>query len=303
MKLPIFLLIFFATVCLLSGLSHATEEYAQKTGQSCSACHVDPAGGGELTSAGKAYQTTIHSGEKGSDTGYGKRILKLAVGFIHIMTGFFWFGTILYVHLVLKPKSAAKGLPKGEMLIGIYSMIIMAVTGAILAWFRVTSMDMLLHTRFGVLLTIKVALFLLMVLSALLVLLVVAPRLRGRNGQQVKEGDEGLTLEGLSLYDGKEGRSAYFAYGGRVFDATASRLWANGVHMGRHHAGSDLTEALKLAPHSEEKIMTMPVVGDLAVEEEATGMTMPQKVFIFMAYSNLAAVFGIVLILALWRWW
>ncbi len=114
------------------------------------------------------------------------------------MTSFFWFGTILYVHLVLKPKSAAKGLPKGEMLIGIYSMIIMAVTGGILVWFRVTSTDVLLHTRFGILLTIKVALFLTMVLSALFVLVIIAPRLRGRNGQQAKQGDEGFTLEGLS---------------------------------------------------------------------------------------------------------
>jgi hypothetical protein len=73
--------------------------------------------------------------------------------------------------------------------------------------------------------------------------------------------------------------------------------------MGRHHAGSDLTEALKLAPHGEEKVMAMPAVGDLSVQETHPNMTMPQKVFFFMAYSNLVAVFGIVLILALWRWW
>ncbi len=73
--------------------------------------------------------------------------------------------------------------------------------------------------------------------------------------------------------------------------------------MGRHHAGSDLTEALKLAPHGEDKIMAIPAVSNLSVEETCPGMTIPQKVFIFMAYSNLAAVFGIGLILALWRWW
>jgi hypothetical protein len=31
---------------------------AQKTGQPCSACHVNPAGGGGLTSAGQAYKAT-----------------------------------------------------------------------------------------------------------------------------------------------------------------------------------------------------------------------------------------------------
>jgi len=57
MKLSISLLFIIGVVCLLPRMSHATEEYAQKTGQSCGVCHVDPAGRGELTKAGRAYQS------------------------------------------------------------------------------------------------------------------------------------------------------------------------------------------------------------------------------------------------------
>ena len=300
---PAVFLFLALVVLLLPRPAMSTEEYAQKTGQTCGACHVDPSGGGELTSGGKAYRDTIHSGEAGSAQASGKRVFRLLTGFLHIITGFFWFGTILYVHLVLKPKSAAQGLPKGEMLIGLVSIAIMAVTGTILAHFRIATLDTLFDTRFGILLVVKIALFLVMALTALFVVLVIAPRLRRKKALQVAEGNGNFTLAQLSQFDGKEGRPAYFAYQGRVFDATASRLWANGVHVGRHQAGSDLTDALKLAPHIDDKIMAMPAVGALVMEAAASGMTMPQKVFFFMAYSNLAAVFGIILILALWRWW
>ena len=36
--------------------AEATPALAQKTGKACGACHKNPAGGGELTAAGKAYK-------------------------------------------------------------------------------------------------------------------------------------------------------------------------------------------------------------------------------------------------------
>jgi predicted heme/steroid binding protein len=303
MRLSLIFLSFFIALFIFSIGSYGTEEYAMKTGKSCGFCHVDPSGGGELTSAGKSYQASLHSGEGVSNTGSAKRIYRLVVGFIHILTGFFWFGTILYVHLVLKPRYAAKGLPKGEMAVGLVSMAVMAVTGSILAYFRVSSPEMLFHTRFGILLTVKIAIFLLMVISAMIVVLVIAPRFRKKKTTQIAAGKAELTPGELSQFDGTEGRPAYFSYGGKVFDATSSRLWKNGVHMGRHHAGADLTEELKLAPHGEDKIEAMPVAAMLVGKDEFSGITAPQKAFYVMAYLNLAAVFGIVFILALWRWW
>jgi predicted heme/steroid binding protein/uncharacterized membrane protein len=229
-------------------------------------------------------------------------LVRLIAGYLHILTAFLWFGTILYVHLVLKPAYASQGLPKGEVRVGLISMAVMAVTGAILFHFRVTSLQMLFHSWFGILLVIKIALFLVMVISALFVVLVIGPRLRNRQKQDAKGIGDSSTIEGLYQFDGREGKPAYFAYNGRVFDASASRLWKNGLHMGRHQAGCDLSEALKLAPHGEEKVLQMPVVAVLSKGEAGKRGTPQQRLFYIMAYMNLTIVFLIIAILALWRW-
>ena len=71
--------------------------------------------------------------------------------------------------------------------------------------------------------------------------------------------------------------------------------------MGRHNAGQDLTEALKLAPHGSDKIAALPDVGALLAQGEAKA-PLHERVFFFMAYMNLTIVFLIVFIVALWRW-
>lgn len=48
----------------------------------------------------------------------------LVIGCLHFLTAIFWFGTILYVHLVLKPAYAASGLPRDEMKVGIYLVMV-----------------------------------------------------------------------------------------------------------------------------------------------------------------------------------
>jgi len=57
---------------------------------------------------------------------------------------------------------AIRGLPKGEVRIGRASMVVMVVTGLILIYYRVPSLDVLTHTRFGILLLVKLGLFLLL---------------------------------------------------------------------------------------------------------------------------------------------
>lgn len=303
LKICLIALLTFGAFLLLPGSSPATEEYAQQTGQSCEVCHVDPFGGGELTAAGQAYQRTSQTATTSAEPGTAQRIFRLAVGFLHIVTGFFWFGTILYIHLVLKPKYAVGGLPKGEMLIGLVSMCIMAITGAILTYFRVSSLEMLFQSRFGTLLAVKIAIFITMVSAALFAVFVIAPRLRGKKLPRAATGKSELTAAELSQFDGKDGRPAYFAYEGQVFDGTASRLWKNGLHMGRHAAGEDLTDALKLAPHGKEKVLELPLVAKLVPGAAHGGMTLPQKIFYFLAYLNLTAVLCVLMVLSLWRWW
>jgi predicted heme/steroid binding protein len=72
-----------------------------------------------------------------------------------------------------------------------------------------------------------------------------------------------FTLDELKQYDGKEGRPAYIAYKGKVYDVTDNYLWIDGDHQGEHQAGKDLTEAMANAPHSEENLERVKLVGVL----------------------------------------
>lgn len=67
----------------------------------------------------------------------------------------------------------------------------------------------------------------------------------------------------LASYDGREGRPAYVAYKGKVYDVSSSFLWKEGRHQAGHKAGDDLTEAMGKAPHGEDFLSKFPVVGIL----------------------------------------
>lgn len=290
------------SIFLAPPLVCATEEYAKQTGKTCVICHRDPGGGGELTAAGVTFSVSYQVKAENLATGIYIKAFRLAIGYIHFLTAIYWFGTILYVHLILKPAYAASGLPRGEMKVGIISMIVMGFTGSILTFYRVTSFNTLLHTKFGILLLVKVALYLVMVLSALFVIIVIGPRLKAKRKEPLLPGrSDEFTPDDLTAYDGKDGHPAYFAFEGKVYDASPSKLWKQGTHMGRHDAGNDLTEALNLAPHGREQITSMMAVGKLIT---ATPRKAPlhERVFFFMAHMNLTIVFIIVLILSLWRW-
>lgn len=300
-RAALLLLAAFLAVALFPSRGGGTEEYAAQTGKACGFCHLDPSGGGELTAEGKAFlRSRAAAGRAVPEMGGVRRVVRFAAGFLHLFTAVLWFGTILYVHLLLKPSYAAHGLPRGELTVGWASIVVIAATGGILTAFRLRSPADLLHTRFGILLTIKIALFLVMVSTAVIVTFVIGPRLkRRRTAVDARDGD--LTLEELSRYDGKEGRPAYFAFRGRIFDASGSRMWKGGTHLGRHPAGFDLTDALKQAPHGEDKIVALPAVGALAAGAPASKPP-HLKVFYFLTYFNLVLVLAILFVISLWRW-
>jgi predicted heme/steroid binding protein len=296
--LALTLLIFFPHILF------ATEEYAEKTGKECISCHVDPTGGSELTEEGEEFQKNFDSGNDGiNKISKGISVLRFICGYLHILTAIFWFGTILYVHLVLKPAYAAGGLPKSEVRVGLASMVIMLVTGIILTVIRVDSFEMFFYTRFGILLLIKIGLFLIMMLAALFAVFFIGPKLRRVVGAGKHGTIKDMTSNDLSYYDGKEGRPGYIAYDGTIYDVSKSGIWYDGVHFFRHPAGADLTRFLSQAPHGEEKILKMPKMGQLVVSEVKNANLKFRKIFYFLAYFNLTIVFLIVLILALWRWW
>jgi len=75
-----------------------------------------------------------------------------------------------------------------------------------------------------------------------------------------------LTREELKKYDGSNG-VAYVTYQGKVYDVSQSFHWKRGIHQVMHHAGCDLTEALKKAPHGHEMLDKFPIVGELLDQE------------------------------------
>ena len=70
----------------------------------------------------------------------------------------------------------------------------------------------------------------------------------------------------LEKFDGNNGRPIYVAYKGKVYDVSNSKLWKNGLHMKRHHAGHDLTTDIQGAPHEPDVLDRYPQVGTLKKE-------------------------------------
>jgi predicted heme/steroid binding protein len=72
-----------------------------------------------------------------------------------------------------------------------------------------------------------------------------------------------ITKNELAQNNGRDGKPAYVAFKGTVYDVSASAFWMDGDHMGAHQAGKDLTEEMELAPHREETLQRMKNVGVL----------------------------------------
>jgi predicted heme/steroid binding protein/uncharacterized membrane protein len=70
----------------------------------------------------------------------------------------------------------------------------------------------------------------------------------------------------LEKYDGKNGMPVYVAYKGNVYDISDSKLWRNGLHMKRHHAGRDMTTDIQGAPHEPDVLERFTQVGTLKKE-------------------------------------
>jgi predicted heme/steroid binding protein/uncharacterized membrane protein len=281
----------------------ATPDYARQTGLACGQCHIDVIGGGALTAQGEQFLVELKSKGQYRSLSLAQHLIRLTIGYLHMLSAIIWFGTIMYVHVLLKPAYASKGLPKGELRLGWISMIVILITGVLLTVARVSSLDMLFTTRFGVLLSIKIFLYLIMLSSAVVVTVFIGPKLRVQKALASPLEGGACTPQDICQYDGRGGRPAYIAYKGIIYDVTKSKLWKNGSHVTKHNAGRDLTDLLKTAPHGEDKVLSLPEVGRLLATGEKADKPFYLRLFFFFAYMNLVLVFIITFIIALMRWW
>ena len=102
-----------------------------------------------------------------------------------------------------------------------------------------------------------------------------------------------MTIEELARFDGGDGRAAYVAVGGVIYDVSTSPRWKGGQHEGRHQAGQDLSDELKSAPHLRTVIERFPVVGKIDRKivrkpQPATGI--PLLSIIIMAFVALLLI-------------
>ncbi len=71
-----------------------------------------------------------------------------------------------------------------------------------------------------------------------------------------------FTEEELRAFDGSDpNKPVYFAYKGKVYDATDNPLFTDGMHF-EHPTGCDLTDYIEEAPHGDEVLEELPVVGE-----------------------------------------
>ena len=86
-----------------------------------------------------------------------------------------------------------------------------------------------------------------------------SPRLGAKDTGKMHE----FTPADLARCNGQDGAPAYIAYKGKVYDVTDSFLWRRGRHQVLHQAGEDLTDSLDLAPHGEDLLERVPIIGIL----------------------------------------
>ena len=106
-----------------------------------------------------------------------------------------------------------------------------------------------------------------------------------------------MNLAELAEHDGRDGRRAYIAVNGTVYDVTDSPRWEEGLHPPDHQAGKDLTEELAKAPHVRTVIERFPVIGSL--EEEATAQTTSGSGKVTLGIIIAAIILAVVIFLVL----
>ena len=278
---------------LLESSARATTEFTCETGQSCGTCHEDPQGGSTLTLEGERFRAAGYVMDEESRLSLWKTVFRFSMGFLHILAVIVWFGTIFYVHLFIKPRSLTSGLPRGEVLLGRACIVTVTVTGVILTVMRVPSLRMLWATTFGIVWIVKVSLFVVMVAIA-----AVATTWLNR---RMREGQRELSEAPPLAADAKEGGPAHLIFQGELYDVSESKLWAKGTHMGRHYAGSDLTEAMADAPHGPEVLERVKKLGPAPALKNKTA-SQAVRTFVVLAYVVLGVMLAILLCVAYWNW-
>ena len=291
---------------------HATEQYAAQTGKGCLFCHQESTGG-PLNTVGFAY---IKNGYKypipeqilnkaDAQQRPLHKTLRFIIGYLHLLAAVVFCGAIFYIHLFVRPSRLIGGIPKHERILGVTCMMTLALTGVYLTWARISRWQQFFDNTFGLMLFIKILLFLIMAGIGIAAITVIHRRMQRAaiKAPEALPDADSITRANLSYFDGTKDKPAYVVINKKIYDVTTNPKWKGGRHVGKHGTGMDLTEALKGAPHSAEVLKNVTYVGKITeAQEMARGLTFAQKTFIKMVYANLIIVFLILACITVWRW-
>ena len=152
----------------------------------------------------------------------------------------------------------------------------------------------LVHTTFGIVLMIKVGLFLVMLFIAVLVNTYIHRHLK-RDADQAAQAPAPAAGH-------PDWPHTHLIYDGQAYDVSHSKLWPGGEHMRRHQAGEDLTEAMAAAPHGPEVLERLPKLGAGWPPAEAKAgpeLGPTARLLVVLSYVVLGAMVGVLLCLAL----
>lgn len=88
-----------------------------------------------------------------------------------------------------------------------------------------------------------------------------------KNKDPYQETQKEFTLEELAYYDGSEGRPAYVAVNGLVYDVSLNATWGGGTHFGLY-AGKELTQEFNGCHQNKSILNKLPIVGVLKNKNE-----------------------------------
>lgn len=300
-------------VCLAYPASlFAKYEYALSAGKGCVFCHADN-NGGPLKDTGLAYikngyKYPIPANLMQNTHGSFYKFIRFLLGYLHIIAAVLLGGAIFYVHVFIGPSQLTSGIPKNERKLGLVCLATLAVTGVFLTCDRIGSPRHFFDNTFGIILFIKIMLFVLMITLAVIAVTYIHRRMKEdfeskKSGGKGAQGGE-ITRADLSKYNGEDGRPAYVLCNNVVFDVSGSAKWKGGRHFGKHSAGTDLTEALKGAPHDAAVLERVKRVGEIAGGSPDAPEEMPfaRRIFVKMAFTNFIIVFLIFMCVAMWHW-
>ena len=305
-RFAVLLTVIGLTSLLVPGQATARPEFAQFTGNPCSACHISPQGGGPLKPEGEEFRKSLKDLNipiaANLRISTGQRLLHLALYLLHIPFGVAWVGLFLYTFGPALRKRSLVIPPKPYIRQIMYGTIVVLITGPLLVVSRMKMVPGLFTTRFGLLLLVKIVAVLTLLTATVALLwhtkVLLARRYKRLARSLDAESELELTPDDLLLFSGQEKRKALVAVNGRVYDVTGRNLWRRGIHPGGHHAGHDLTNDFAKAPHGKEVFERVTPVGRV-IDPDTSTRRGPMS---WATILGVAASGTILMVVALWRW-